>query len=642
MRLSKKGQITIFIAIGLIIVILAGFMFYVQSLTFDRDDTIPEFQTPVQRFVSQCLADTARDAIVRLGMQGGYIDLPESTYRNPRSYIQELSGGPRTPLWLYNGQMIIPSERSVEGQISEYVNQNIGFCLQGLGFEEGIRNISITGTPVSSVMLTQTDVVVELNYTVSAVEDGSFSSYDRFATRVPVALRDILAAAAFMTEEHHATQFLDRTTMNIISMDSSLPIGSIDFSCRRIRWSKREVQSTIEEHLQYLIPRVRVRGTDIMPFQEQIEIYERIDREWDLDRVEREGLPNYLPDDMYEYIQQYWTVSPYPFNGLGIGFSYFPEYGMRMEVNPSSGDRMQANPGRSSYLRFLCVNIYHFTYDIEYPVRMTIFDSDAFGGDGYSFNVGLPVTITRNTPTRDPVSFALMEAFETDEDFCSTQGTEVYLVSQNIFSGEYNAGVNVTYDCIRYYCELGDIGFSEAYGIPQLRTHLPLGCVNGLFVAEKEGFLPLRIQVPDAEGLVHLDLVPLRRFNVDARRLTDGTLHAEYTMSIFLESYNYDYEVFAVYPSEGEAQIELINGPETYYLELFLTYNGELVGGWMGNWTVTMDDLMADTIIFRAYEQLPHPQTNEQRLRLFEFLDDDLPESDTFYPYRETLQPLFR
>lgn len=641
--MREKGQITIFVALGLVILILLAMWWYVQSFSVDRDDVIPQLQTPIERFVSNCLYTTAREAITRAGLQGGYIELPGSQYQNPKSYIQELSGSAKTPLWLYNGQMRIPSERVVEGQLEEYINKNMVFCLRSLESQEEIRDITTEGFPVSKVTITNEDVAVELNFTVTAIVNNVQTSYTRFGTRVPVALRRIIASAAFMTQQHYATQFLEQTTMNIISMDSTLPIGSIDFSCQRKRWSKREVQGVIQENLQYLLPRVRVSGTDFMPFEEQIELYQRIDQEWDLDRVEREGLPNYLPDDMYEYIQQFWKVEEYPFQGLAVGFSYFPEYGMRMGINPSRGDRLYANPGRSSYLRFLCVNIYHFTYDIEYPVRMTLYDPSAFNGDGYVFMVGLPVTIARNTPTRAPVSFAQMEAFETDEEFCETPGTEVYLVSQNVFTGEYNAGVNVTYDCVRYYCELGEIGDSEAYGIPQLRTNLPAGCVNGIFAAEKPGFIPFRKQIPDAEGVVHMDLVPLKKFKIDATRLLSGELHSEYTLSIYLGAQNYEYEVFTVLPAlNNQSTLELIAGPETYTLEMFLTHNGNIVGGWLGNWTVELDDMATDSIQFRVYEQLPNPQTDEQRVNLYRFLDEDLPESDRFYPYRETLAPVFK
>jgi replication-associated recombination protein RarA len=41
------------------------------------------------------------DALILMGMQGGYIDLPE-TYQSPNSYIQELEGGVKIPFHLRN------------------------------------------------------------------------------------------------------------------------------------------------------------------------------------------------------------------------------------------------------------------------------------------------------------------------------------------------------------------------------------------------------------------------------------------------------------------------------------------------------------------------------------------------------------
>ena len=78
---------------------------------------------------------------------------------------------------------------------------------------------------------------------------------------------------------------------------------------------------------------------------------------------------------------------------------------MYLTARPSDGVKLQSNLGHGNrdYLSFICVNAYHFTYDVTYPLLVSITDPDAFKGDGYTFRFSFPVIIDHNEGKRDSI-----------------------------------------------------------------------------------------------------------------------------------------------------------------------------------------------------------------------------------------------
>ncbi|MFT4326642.1 MAG: hypothetical protein ACMXYK_04025 [Candidatus Woesearchaeota archaeon] len=624
--MRRGAQVSIFIILGIVILLVASMIIFFQS-----DGTLQQIApvpSPVFGFTSQCLNDVTREALVKAGMQGGYVELPDF-YEIPSSHISQ--GGLRVPLWLFRGNFRIPTRQILEQQIALYVEENIDSCLQ-------LEHVELTsqGVPVAEVSVNDFDVTVLLNYTI--VENNNRFT-ENYRAVLDVNLGQILDAGEYMTLKHHNDPLLERNTMNIISMDEELPIGGIQFSCENLFWSRQEVMFHLQNQISQLTSQIRMENSRHKPFNEPLAVYERYDEEWDADRVAAEGLPDHLPEDMYSYLHLYWR-SEFPFNSLNVGFSYFPEYGMRMEVNPSRGDRIQARASRSrsDLLRFFCVNIYHFTYDIEYPVRVSLYDDAAFGGDGYSFNFALPVTIQRNLPTRDQVNFLSFDAFLTDENFCGEVFEEdTFVVARDYVTGLPISNVEIRYDCIKYYCELGETNTFENYGAPQLRTNFPLGCSNGFIIAEHDDYVDITEQVLDITGqpAVEFRMLPLQTFRLIGAQLSGNPIRGDYKIGVYMRSDEFDFEVFASYPDAGISNtIQLLNMPLTYETEVFLTHRNNIVGGWIGNVTVTPEDLQKETLYFFPYERLPHPTTGEERVNLFMFLDIN----DT---YREQYAPRF-
>jgi hypothetical protein len=646
---GRGGQVSIFIILGIAILILFVFLNYIQTKVQVDDkpvDTAMNLpQSPIYHYTQLCLEKTAKDAIVLIGMQGGYVELPKM-YDNKKSYIQDLDGGVKVPLWRYQGQNVIPSKERMEAEIASYVNQNLDRCLRLETLNE-VENYKRIGNITTIAKIGDTEVSVFSNLTIEAQIEGKKVQYKEFYANVPVNLGKILSTASYVLQRHTNDPFLERATINVLSMDPDIPLGGMEFSCQKLSWSKREVQAKIQDYLTSLFPRVRIVNTGYIPFKEPLTVYSTYQKTWSLDRVEVEGKPDNLPNDMYEYLHLQWDMGTYDWGNIVPLVSYFPKYGMRMQVNPSDGDKIKSNPGKSDYesLKMLCVNIYHFTYDFDFPVKLSLYDSSAFNGEGYVFSYAIPVTIDHNYPTRDSVGFLMMDATDTDTQFCNTTyDNDIYVVARDYFTGMPVGNVNVTFDCVKYYCDYGQTNMNDSFGVPQLKVKLPLGCANGYFIGENNDYIRFKEQVvaPEEKGSVELTMVPLKKISYSVAQLNDAPWMDGYSATVYLSSKdeNIPYEAYGNYPvpAGGQSVIQLIDGPAIYDLNVILMKNGGVVGGWTGNFTVRAEDLSANKIIFHAFEKLPNPVTSVEKMNLYQYLDED-PIED---PYRVLYQPEFQ
>lgn len=108
---DKRGQLTVFIIIGIIILVAGALFYFVEERTsvFNPDVIIPGEAAPVKEYLDQCIQNTAEKGLIIIGQQGGYIDIPERIQRNPSSY---LSYDPfniiKIPYWQYKSESRIP------------------------------------------------------------------------------------------------------------------------------------------------------------------------------------------------------------------------------------------------------------------------------------------------------------------------------------------------------------------------------------------------------------------------------------------------------------------------------------------------------------------------------------------------------
>ena len=246
-RLKTKSQITMIMIIGIILLIVACLFLYVSKSSGKktREGSLKEAQEtalemqPLKEFVSGCLDKLAKDSIVLIGSQGGYIyesqggtfvDFQETdegiffiinNRANAAYNIRQLSiyvphtysstipdypwitfpysaagSGQKTFTGLFglNGMPPLKKENgphSIQEQIEFYVDSNIDGCLDFTPFEAQGYNIE-KPTGKTTALFGSNDIAVKMEMPIRAINEQTRESFslDEFSTNINVRLQD--------------------------------------------------------------------------------------------------------------------------------------------------------------------------------------------------------------------------------------------------------------------------------------------------------------------------------------------------------------------------------------------------------------------------------------------------------------------
>ncbi len=136
---NKRGQITIFIIIGIIIVASLIFFSLQTDLTmqgeFGTDDVskIPADIIPIKNYVDNCIKDIMDDEVIWLSLQGGYYSVVDG-------YSYDFID---IPFYFYLGESRFPAKRVIEREFSRYMEDKLPGCIKDFkSFRESGYDIS--------------------------------------------------------------------------------------------------------------------------------------------------------------------------------------------------------------------------------------------------------------------------------------------------------------------------------------------------------------------------------------------------------------------------------------------------------------------------------------------------------------------
>lgn len=117
----KRGQVTIFIVVGILIIFLTASIFLVKTFLVGEElkevDPTPLLSDSVKNYIESCIEKTGRNALIFVAQQGGYYELPE---------LSEFG----LPYYLYKNKNYAVSKDKLEQELSKYVDGMLFFCIQ--------------------------------------------------------------------------------------------------------------------------------------------------------------------------------------------------------------------------------------------------------------------------------------------------------------------------------------------------------------------------------------------------------------------------------------------------------------------------------------------------------------------------------
>lgn len=232
----KRGQVTIFLVIGIVILLLAGLFFYLfgqlteAPLEVEEEEAVKYLGVAgtVQSFVEKCIEDTLDPAVYLLAIQGGVI------YPKEDSLILLTDHGLVNYAWM-NGMRGISREK-MEEDLAAYLEENIDFCL---GDFETFEKQDILVTPDykkidAQVTIQKSAIRSKLTLPLQVVlSNGDEQSLDTFSTQLSSSL-------GTMVEVIEALQFPDLSLEKLLSLPYQSAVFPFDESVVIYSLSKNE------------------------------------------------------------------------------------------------------------------------------------------------------------------------------------------------------------------------------------------------------------------------------------------------------------------------------------------------------------------------------------------------------------------
>ncbi|MEM4326046.1 MAG: hypothetical protein QXU40_01975 [Candidatus Pacearchaeota archaeon] len=596
--MNKRGQITIFIIIAILILSVVLIYFFVRPNIYKK--IAPSYADPVYKTFLSCVEDSLWAGINILESQGGYIYLPEfepgSSYMPFSSQLNFL-GNP-IPYWYYVSANNIPKEQVptkeiMEQQLGKFLKENIKNCNYDRYYNQGFK-ISF-GEASPSVLIKEDRVETDIDMDLLVYKGNETFLARKHKISVNSKLGALYNSAKKVYEEEKRSMFLENYSIDILY--NYAPVDGVEMRCSPLIFNANEVfdtlQNAIEANVQ-AISNKRKKGDYFfvdVPVKEEVRF------------LNSKNWPN------------------------------------RFDVSPSENGLMISTPiGNHPTLLLLgiCYTPYHYVYSLKYPVLIQL-TSD----NGELFQFPVAVVIENNNPRKSLDINSLGPPYE---DLCLYKNTDMEIVISDKYGNPVDA--DVFFECVSTRCMMG----KSSGGI--LRTKFPQ-CVNGFVLASAEGFKTSK-ELFSTISSQRLNIIMEKFYKKRVRLKLDGRDYIGDAILNFVSIQENNSTKVLIYPSQdvvelsqGEYEVQVyifknisnssllmnetiskqcvevpISGPlSVFNLKHKVCFDVKiseqtpsqtLIGGGKEKYYISDSELMSSNVLEINAESLPEPNTLEQ------------------------------
>lgn len=414
---GRRGQVTVFIIIGIIILFSTAAIIYFTKTAATakfveaKEPTIAavpqEFQ-PIQIYTENCLKQVGKQGLQVLGEQGGYI-YPELVGKFSSSKATDTEGIDLQPLkvpyWHYNVKLnsdpevvysslkpklylVEDKEMSVEAQLDRFVNEKLNDCLKNYKvFNEQGFVVEESGGQEVQVSVGESGVGFFLTKELGVTKGKSKQEMNQFYVKIPVKLKQMYETAEEIAQTEQNYSFLERQALDLIAAYSGVdnnklpPTEAATFEIiPKVYWVEADVKENMRGLLISHVPMLRYLGGE--------NFYR-----YDYPQNKKEVVTDLR--DLYQKNYDNMILPLEKGKGLNVNFDYFGQ-DLYFDMNDKNGRIEPSNFGVSfARLQFNSQH-YYDTYDVSYPVLVTLQDAKAFDGEGYNFVFALESNIRNN------------------------------------------------------------------------------------------------------------------------------------------------------------------------------------------------------------------------------------------------------
>jgi len=453
--IDKKGQITWFIIIG--IVILAGVttVIYIRQTTekaalepelAETKETRYEGEQEIRSFVDSCLQPIVLQGLEIQRLQAGYIEIPTGRDKltikekeeneqiklldnSKNVYIDSEGQGNDAPFWITKYGIAIPSKEFMETELEYYVTKELDECVGDF------KQFTEMGFKIEKGPIT-TDVSFAKSVWVSAelplkitIRDLTYEIND-FNIEIPINMELIYNMASDLSLYQDLYAYLEGFTLDLIEKYSwrggskeqphYLPpkrFTTAGFDCSQETWTMDEVKNKLMDNYNQNFQYLKINKTN----------FERI-------ITDKTGLTEsesrISQGTVDGYIQDFFTEQ-YP--SIHVDYVYDKDWFFNLDVLPKSGNSLKPDRTMSvgiPMLPRLCTFKYRFNYFYDFPVLIKVTDDKSAKINpvsntiekeaGYEFHVPLWVFVCGNQKRECTGRATTYETNTTEEEtaFC--------------------------------------------------------------------------------------------------------------------------------------------------------------------------------------------------------------------------------
>ncbi len=173
MDLKKRGQITIFIILGIVLLLVLSFIFYYYNIV--RQTYVPEGDSSadsMQVYIQQCIESLSMDGAYHIALHGGYEYSPSFLGWKGYSFTYKYE----------SGMPVLITRDELESNYENYIRSRLPICVNNFEFYRSKGMDVDAGSPDVDVQIFDEKILVDVTYPVTAYEGNQIFHLKDFQT----------------------------------------------------------------------------------------------------------------------------------------------------------------------------------------------------------------------------------------------------------------------------------------------------------------------------------------------------------------------------------------------------------------------------------------------------------------------------
>jgi hypothetical protein len=220
-RIQKKSQISIFIIIGMGILIAISSLYFIiqqKNQDFEQFSNIPLEFMPVYNYFEDCINFKLSNAIELVSKQGGYYNLPEFAFIDDDYNIA---------YYFYDKNTYIISIDRIKEEIEKNIEDNLYSCIEEYP-NKNFFKLEPNKIKKISLEINQESIILEVNWPIKVSKEDSVKKFSKFSVVKQTPLKKMHDISKNIVEEQkQIPNSVIISSLNDISYNNEIKIGLV-------------------------------------------------------------------------------------------------------------------------------------------------------------------------------------------------------------------------------------------------------------------------------------------------------------------------------------------------------------------------------------------------------------------------------